>query len=97
MKPGRFWRFCVEARLFCARQDRMLNGEIAKRWEMAQGAGLATISCWLEVVGIFFDRVLISSKSIQNLFSQSLCLIPRQGVFLFALQNGRCPAHGMRK
>lgn len=80
MKPRRFWRFCVDACLFCTRQDRLLIDVIAKRWELAHDASLSTISRWLKVVDTFLNQVLFSRTPIQNLFSQSHCHIPCQGV-----------------
>ena len=72
----------MDACLFCTRQDRLLIDVIAKRWEAAQDASLSTISCWLKVAGVFLDQALFSWSSIQNLFSQSPCDTPCQGVFI---------------
>lgn len=53
-----FWRFCVDARLFCTRQDRFLNGVLAKCRELAQVASISTISRRFEVVEIFISNIV---------------------------------------
>ncbi|HMR97842.1 MAG TPA: hypothetical protein PKK96_00805 [Anaerolineales bacterium] len=78
----------MDVRLFGARQDRFVNGVTAKFWELAQDASLSTILRWLEVVGVFLNQKSFSRTSTQN-FSQLLCFIPCQGVFVFGLQNVR--------